>query len=234
MTTISSSWALERFPVGRSGLALPRLGLGTVPLGAKYQAVTEHEAAETVHAALRAGITWFDTSPRYGFGVAERRLGKALAGVPREQYALATKVGWRIDPAGARWPDFTRDGVRRSLEGSLKRLGVKRVDLVHIHDPDEHYREALDEVFPVLDAMRAEGTIRAISAGMNQWQMLADFARDADFDCFLLAGRYTLLEQGALATFLPLCRRRNIALILGGVFNSGILATGARLGALYN
>ena len=129
MSTISSSWALERVPVWRSGLALTRLGLGTVPLGAKYQAVSEHEAAETVRAALRAGITWFDTSPRYGFGVAERRLGRAFAGVPREQYVLATKVGWRIDPAGARWPDFTRDGARRSLEGSLARLGVERVDM---------------------------------------------------------------------------------------------------------
>jgi D-threo-aldose 1-dehydrogenase len=231
---MAASRALQRTQIGTTGLQVTRLGLGTVPLGGKYQPITHEQALATVRYALDAGINWLDTAPRYGFGRAEQRLGMALVGVPRERYVLATKVGWRIDPAGARFPEFTRDGVRRSIEASLERLGTGRIDIVHIHDPDDHYRATLDDVFPALAEMRAEGTIRAISAGMNQWQMLADCMRDADFDCFMLAGRYTLLEQGALATFLPLCHRKQICIFLAGVFNSGILATGARAGALYN
>ncbi len=122
----------------------------------------------------------------------------------------------------------------RSFEESLQRLGLERVDILHIHDPDEYYREALDVVFPVLADLRRQGVIRAVGAGMNQWGMLADFARNADFDCFLLAGRYTLLEQGALDELLPLCEEKDIGVFLGGVFNSGILATGASPGAKYN
>lgn len=231
---VAQARAMQRVRVGRSNLEITRFGLGTVPLGGKYQPISDEQALETVRSALDAGINWFDTAPRYGFGLAEQRLGKALTGVPRGRYLLATKVGWRVSPEGINTPDFSRDGVRRSVEASLRRLGVERVDILHIHDADDHYRAALDEVFPVLAEMRAQGLVRAISAGMNQWEMLADFAREADFDCFLLAGRYTLLEQGALETFLPLCQERKIGVLVGGVLNSGILGTGARSGALYN
>jgi D-threo-aldose 1-dehydrogenase len=220
--------------VGRTDLSVTRLGLGTIPLGGKYQPITDTQAFATVHAALAHGINWFDTAPRYGFGLAEQRLGRALAGVPRDRYVVATKVGWQIGSDGTRVPAFTRDAVQRGLELSLERLGIERVDIVHIHDPDDHYRQALEDVFPILAEWKAQGIVRAISAGMNQWQMLVDLAREADFDCFLLAGRYSLLEQGALETFLPLCAMRKISVFIGGVFNSGILATGARPGARYN
>jgi D-threo-aldose 1-dehydrogenase len=220
--------------VGHTDLQVTRLGLGTVPLGGKYQPMSDAQAIATVHAALAQGISWFDTAPRYGFGRAEQRLGTALAGVPRERYVVATKVGWHVEGDGTRVPAFTRVGVQRSLERSLERLGIDRVDIVHIHGPDDYYREVLGEVFPLLAEWRAQGVVRAISAGMNQWEMLADFTREADFDCFLLAGRYTLLEQGALESFLPLCVRRKISIFLGGVYNSGILATGARPGTRYN
>jgi len=192
------------------------------------------QAVETVRTALRYGINWFDTAPRYGFGLAEQRLGLALTGIPRDSYVLATKVGWHVSPDGTKTPDFRRDGIQRSIASSLERLGIDRIDIVHIHDPDDHYREAITEVFPTLAALREQDVIKAISVGMNQWQLLSDFARDADVDCFLLAGRYTLLEHGALDTFLPLCQRKNIGLMLGGVYNSGILARGASPNALYN
>jgi D-threo-aldose 1-dehydrogenase len=229
-----STRGLQRVPLGRTDLQLTRLGMGTVPLGGKYQTMSTGQAVETIRAALHVGINWFDTAPRYGFGLAERRLGMALAGVPRDSYVLATKVGWRIAPDGTKAPDFSREGVEYSIAESLERLSTGRIDIVHIPDPDEHYRAAVDEVFPVLAALRAQGIIHAISVGMNQWQMLTDFARDTDVDCFLLAGRYTLLEQGALETFFPLCQQKQIGLVLGGVYNSGILASGARPGALYN
>jgi D-threo-aldose 1-dehydrogenase len=234
MTRDFSPRGLLRLPLGRTDLQISRLGLGTVPLGGKYQPISTQQAVETIRAALGLGINWFDTAPRYGLGLAEQRLGMALAGVPRDTYVLATKVGWRVFPDGTKAPDFSRDGVQRSIAASLERLGIERIDIVHIHDPDDHYPSAVDQVFPALATLRDQGVIRAISVGMNQWQMLADFAREVDVDCFLLAGRYTLLEQGALDSFLPLCQHKKIGLLLGGVYNSGILASGARPGAMYN
>jgi D-threo-aldose 1-dehydrogenase len=142
-------------------------------------------------------------------------------------------VGRLVQADGSCQFDFSRDGVMRSLEQSLKRLKMDHVDILHIHDPDHHYKQALNEAFPVLAELRAQGVIKVIGAGMNQWQMLQDFAENADFDCFLLAGRYTLLEQTALP-FLNLCATRQIAVILGGVFNSGILASDLKQGANYN
>jgi D-threo-aldose 1-dehydrogenase len=225
---------LPRVPLGRTNLRITRLGLGSVPLGGKYQPIATGQALETVRTALQLGINWFDTAPRYGYGLAEQRLGMGLAGVPRDTYVLATKVGWRVSPDGTKAPDFSRDGVERSIAASLERLGAERIDIVHIHDPDDHYRPAIDEVFPALAAMRAQGLIRAISVGMNQWQMLIDFVHETNVDCVLLAGRYTLLEQSALDTFLPLCQRKDIGVLLGSIYNSGILASGACPGALYN
>jgi len=160
-----------------------------------------------------------------------------LSAKPRDQFVLATKVG-RLLRAGAppqseTFPDapplnpvfdFSYDGVMRSVEESVSRLGIERIDILHIHDPDDHFAEALSEAYPALDRLRAEGTITAVGAGMNQAEMLARFAREANFDCFLLAGRYTLLDQVGLKELLPLCAERGIAIIAGGVFNSGILA----------
>jgi D-threo-aldose 1-dehydrogenase len=158
----------------------------------------------------------------------------ALEGVPRSEFVVSTKVGRTLDEATRTMGfDYSRDGVLRSLEGSLKRLKLDQVDLLLIHDPDNHPEEALDEAFPTLLELRQQGVIRAIGSGMNQWQVLTRFAQEADFDCFLLAGRYTLLEQTSLE-FLDLCHRKGIGILLGGVYNSGILAIGAVPGATYN
>jgi D-threo-aldose 1-dehydrogenase len=156
-----------------------------------------------------------------------------LQGVPRSEYVLSTKVGRLVDGKPGPLPfDYSRDGVLRSLDESLKRLKLDYVDLLLIHDPDDHAEEALEEAFPTLDELRSQGVIRGVGSGMNQWQVLTRFAQEADFDCFLLAGRYTLLEQTSL-DFLELCRSKGIGILLGGVFNSGILATGAVEGAMF-
>jgi len=192
----------------------------------------EAKAAETVHYALDRGINFFDTSPSYG--LSEERLGRALAGVPRNQYILCTKVGDRYSAENEHSYDFSREGVQRSLENSLRRLKTDHVDILLLHDPDHHERpwEALDVAYPLLVDLRRQGIVKAIGVGVNYWETLVYFAREAEFDCFLLAGRYTLLEQRSLAA-LSLFQAREISLILGGVLNSGILATGAVPGALY-
>ena len=223
--------SLANATVGRTAMAVTRMGFGSVFIS--RPGVPAEQAIATVRHALDRGITLFDTAPQYGNGLSERYIGDALAGVARERYILATKVGKRIAPDGSIYFDYSRDGALRSIEESLGRLRTDRLDIVHIHDPDDHEREALDAIFPALAELRSQGVIGAIGAGMNQWEMLARFARQADFDCFLLAGRYTLLEQRALDEFLPLCQERRIGIFLGGVFNSGILATGARPGAWY-
>jgi D-threo-aldose 1-dehydrogenase len=223
-------------PVGRTALRAPRLALGTGPLGNLYQTISEKQAVETIQAAFNSGVKFFDTAPLYGAGQSERFLGTALRGIPRDQYVLSTKVGRLVRPDGTiKFDDydFTREGVLRSFEASLARLIIDRIDILHMHDPDDHYQDVLDKAFPALAELRAQGVIRAIGAGMNQWQMPAEFARHADFDCFLLAGRYTLLEQGG-QEFFSLCQSKGISVFLGGVYNSGILATGAQLGAKYN
>jgi D-threo-aldose 1-dehydrogenase len=214
-----------------------RLGLGLAPIGGLYTPVGDDVAAATVDAAWQAGIRFFDTAPLYGAGLSERRGGAALRGHDRADYALSTKVGRRLvrgalDPADI-WMedtgvkpvfDYSAEGVRASHEESLDRLGLDRVDVLHIHDPDDHFETALGGAVPALVELRREGRIGAVSAGMNQSAMLTEFARTGSFDCFLLAGRYTLLDQSALGDLLPECRRRGIAIIAGGVFNSGVLA----------
>jgi D-threo-aldose 1-dehydrogenase len=230
--------------LGSSGVTVSRFGLGTAPLGGLFEAVGEVEARAVIERAIARGIRLFDTAPLYGCGLAELRLGRALADVPRDRYVIATKVGRLLQadlPADdhraeadealfhERLPlhpvlDFSRDGILRSIEDSLERLGIERLDIVHIHDPDDHFEQALDEAYPTLDKLRAEGTIGGIGVGMSQARLLVEFARSADFDCFLLAGRYTLLDQSALDELLPLCEERGIAVIIGGVYNSGILA----------
>ena len=220
-------------PVGKTGLQVSIFGLGAAPLAGLYREVPESQAAETIHTALDAGVTLIDTAPKYGSGLSELRLGQALADVPRRQFTLATKVGYLVQPDGGLAPDFSRDGVLRSLEASLNRLQLETIDILHIHDPDRHYAEAIGEAYPALDELRRQGVIKAVSVGINRWPMLEDFIRDGDFDCFMLAGRYTLLEQGALA-LLDRCAERGIGILLAGVYNSGILASGPVSGAKYN
>ena len=214
------------------------MGFGTAPLGGLYEALDDETATAAVDHAWQAGIRFFDTAPLYGNGLAEERLGRVLATKPRDEFVLATKVG-RLLRAGAppepgqvfrgvppSYPvfDFTYDGVMRSVEESLTRLGLERVDILHIHDPDNHFDDAVDGAYRALDKLRQERVISAVGAGMNQAEMLVKFAKQADFDCFLLAGRYTLLDQVGLDELLPLCLDRGIAVIAGGVYNSGILA----------
>ncbi len=220
--------------LGKSGIHMPALGFGSAPIAGLYAEISDAAAVETVHHALARGVTHFDTAPLYGAGRAETRLGLALAGVPRDRYSLSSKVGRLLDAETRKVSfDYSRDGVLRSLEGSLQRLGTDRVDMLLIHDPDHHQDEALAEAFPTLDELRRQGVVRAIGAGMNQWEALQRFAHEAEFDCFLLAGRYTLLEQGALG-FLDHCHAAGIGIFLGGVFNSGILATGVAPGVRHN
>jgi D-threo-aldose 1-dehydrogenase len=221
---------------------LPRIGLGTAGIGGLFEPVGDDEALATIDRAWERGIRFFDTAPLYGFGLAERRLGLALASRPREDYVLATKVGrllragappepgqtsWRDAPPVNPVFDFSSDGTLRSLAESLERLGVDRVDVVHVHDPDDYYEEALAGAYPALAGLRDERVIGAVGVGMNQVELPARFARDADVDCFLVAGRYTLIDRSALRELLPLCRERGIAVIAGGALNSGILAGGA-------
>jgi D-threo-aldose 1-dehydrogenase len=224
----------ERVRLGGTDLHVTRLGLGTAPLGGLYEDVPDAEGEALLEHAWAAGLRFFDTAPFYGHGLAERRLGAALRARPRDELVVATKVGrlLRGDPPEPVF-DFSERGALASFEESLERLGLDRVDVLHIHDPDDHHDEAVAGAYRALDGLRREGRIRAVGAGMNQSAMLARFAREAAFDCFLLAGRFTLLDQSGADDLLPLCRERGIAVIAGGPFNSGILAD-PRPGAPYN
>jgi D-threo-aldose 1-dehydrogenase len=245
----------ERQTLARSRLSLTRLGLGGASIGGLFSPVSDQDAVGLVDHAWDLGIRTFDVAPLYGFGAAERRMGAALAGRPRDEFVLSTKVGRLIRafesiPAGADvetgqdafYPhedpvapvfDFSASGVRRSLEESLERMGLDRIDIALIHDPDDHWAAAIGQAYPALARLREEGVIRAIGAGMNQSAMLARFAREGDFDVFLLAGRYTLLDQEALGELLPLCVEREIGILVGGVMNSGVLVD-PRPGSTFN
>jgi D-threo-aldose 1-dehydrogenase len=210
-------------PLGRSGLSVTRLGLGAGFLSGMFGPVTEEEAEAIVNRAWDLGVRYFDTAPLYGGGVGEQRLGLGLAGKPREEFVVSTKVGRYLD----RDPDFdfTYDGVRRSLDESLTRLGLDRVDAVFVHDPEEpHLEEVMAGAYRALDELRSEGTIRAVGAGMNRSEPFIELAREARFDCCLLAGRYTILDQSGSRELLPLCEQDGIGVIAAGVYNSGILA----------
>jgi D-threo-aldose 1-dehydrogenase len=238
--------ATDRVEIGRTGLRVTRLGLGGVALSGAPPATDperptpEGDALALIHRSLALGVNYLDTAPMYGVGESERRYGQALRGVPRDAYVLSTKVGRVLRPAAPgstqmTWVfDFSARGARESFASSLERLGLEQIDVLLVHDPDDHYREALDGAFSVLRELRAEGRVRAIGAGMNQWQMELAFARESYCDCFLLAGRYTLLDQTALPEFLPYCVERGISVIAGGPYNSGILAVGPREGATFN
>jgi D-threo-aldose 1-dehydrogenase len=231
--------------LGRTGLNVTALGFGATAIGGMYEEVSGAQANAVVDAAWDQGIRLYDAAPQYGLGLGEIRLGAGLAGRPRDEYVLSTKVGrlLRADappnpddfgpdglpfdkgtPDVATVYDYSRDGVLTSIEESLARLGQDRLDMVYVHDPDSYVAEALAGAFPALIELREQGVISAVGAGMNQTAALEIFARETDPDLFLLAGRYTLLEQGALDTFLPLCAERGIAVIAGGAYNSGLLA----------
>src|SRR6478672_3178104 len=207
------------------------IGLGTAPIGGLYAPVDDETAWATLDRAWDLGIRTFDTAPLYGSGLAERRLGAFLQDKRRDAFVLSTKVGRLLRPDAAGWEgayfDFSYDGALRSRTESLDRLGLDRVDVALVHDPDDHYQEALDGAFSALTRLREEQTVRAVGIGMNQTALLARFAREADPDCFLVAGRYTLLDRSATKELLPLCEERGIDVIAGGVFNSGVLAGGS-------
>lgn len=238
----------DRAEIGRTGLKVNRLGLGGAPLAGLYQGVTDDAAARVVDTYLGHGLGFFDTAPLYGSGVSETRLGSVLSSRDRGSYVLATKVGRRLVPDPERdqdvWSDdlppvgpvfdYSYDGTLRALEESLSRLGLDRVEILHIHDPDNDYEEAMKGSYRALVRLRDEGVIRAAGVGMNQAKMLARFAAEGDFDCFLCAGRYTLVDHTALKRLLPLCEERNISIIIGGPYNSGILAQGAVDGARFD
>ncbi|MGE5839923.1 MAG: aldo/keto reductase [Deltaproteobacteria bacterium] len=238
--------------IGNTGIELTCLGFGGASMGNMYSPVNEAQAMEAIRTAYENKVKYFDTAPMYGFGKSERLYGAVLKELPRASFVLSTKVGRLIlkgeaPPNTEQTPfvdlkglypvfDYSREGILRSLEESHKRLGLDRIDIVYIHDPDvnDSYRQALNEAYPTLDELRRQKVISAVGVGMNQAEMLRDFAKNADFDCFLLAGRYTLLDQIALKELLPLCLKKNIAIVIGGAYNSGILATGAKPGAHYD
>jgi D-threo-aldose 1-dehydrogenase len=231
---------LRRRPLGRSRVSVTELSLGGAAIGNLFTAVDDDTAAATVDAAWSGGIRTFDTAPHYGLGLSERRLGAVLRDRPREEYVISTKVGRLLEPLApphgrdaegfavpashARKFDFSADGVLRSLDASLRRLGLDRVDVALIHDPDDHGEQAMREAYPALERLRAEGVVGAIGVGMNQSAMLARFVTDTDIDVVLEAGRFTLLDQSAADSLLPAALERDVAVIAGGVFNSGVLA----------
>ena len=235
---------LDRAQIGSTGIEVTRLGLGGAPFGSMPAAVAEQRAVESIRKGLDLGIAYYDTAPMYGVGRSERCYAEGLRGAGRDAFTLSSKVGRVLNPIGGgdaaavaapmEWAfDFSRDGVLRSLEESLKRLDIDRIDIVLIHDPDDFHEQALNEAFPALAELRAQGVIGAIGAGMNFCEPLAQFAREADFDCFLLAGRYTLLDQSGLDDLLPLCERKSISVVLGGPYNSGVLASDLGEGTTY-
>jgi len=244
--------------LGRVDLEVTAFAFGAAPIGNIFRPITEQESDAMVQHAWDAGVRFYDTAPMYGHGLSELRTGHSLRWKRRDDFVLASKVGRVLKPARrdtidfAPWVDgapftmqfdYSYDGTMRSFEDSLQRLGLERMDVCFIHDIDVFSRgaeqpavfeQAMDGCWRALERLRSEGLVKAIGVGVNEWQVCHEALKRRDFDCFLLAGRYTLLEQDALDEFLPLCEKRGAAVVVGGGFNSGILATGARPGAKYN
>jgi D-threo-aldose 1-dehydrogenase len=226
----------------RRGLHLTELGLGAAQFGNLYRETTDAQAASAVTAAWDAGIRYFDTAPHYGLGLSEERLGPLLSGYPRDEYLISSKVGrllvdspesaGRPDDEGFAVPadkrrvwDFSRDGILRSLESTLERTGLDSLDIVYLHDPDDHLEQALGEGIQTLIELREQGVVRAVGAGMKQSEALAALIRAADVDLVMLAGRYTLLEQGAADDLLPLALEHGVGVVIAGVYNTGLLSS---------
>ena len=244
--------------LGRVDLDVTTLSFGAAPIGNIFIPISDAVSDAMVKRAWDAGVRYFDTAPMYGHGLSELRVGHSLRWMPRDEYVLSSKVGRRLFPAPRASIDFTPwvdagafrvefdysyDGAMRSFEDSLQRLGLERMDICFIHDCDrfthgdaqpEMFRQAMDGSARALLSLRDHGLVKAIGVGVNEWEVCHAALEQHDFDCFLLAGRYTLLEQDSLDKFLPLCEERNAAVVVGGGFNSGILATGAAEGAKYN
>ncbi len=248
--------------LGNGGLRFTELGFGSAPMANLYRAISDDEAQALLEVAWAGGVRYFDTAPQYGLGLAETRLNRFLRGKPRDQYVLSSKVGrlmipcppdqrmgvgkWFDVPNRRERFDYSYDGVMRSLEFSLERLGLDRIDILYVHDLDifthgskQAADARVDEFFALgghkaLVELRDSGVIRAFGGGINEWQFCQAVTERGDPDLFLLAGRYTLLEQEALSSFLPLCQSRGIGIVIGGPYNSGILATGAVPGAFFN
>jgi D-threo-aldose 1-dehydrogenase len=230
----------QQRPLGRRDLALSALSLGGAQLGNLYREVSDADALATVERAWQLGVRYFDTAPHYGLGLSERRLGAALRSCSRDTYVLSSKVGRLLEPAERveglddegfvvpathrRVFDFSREGILRSLSGSLERLGADRLDIVYLHDPDDHMAEAMTTGYPTLAELRGEGLVQAIGAGMNDAALLATLVRETDLDVVMIAGRYTLLEQRGLDDLMPLCEARGVGVVVAGAFNSGVLA----------
>lgn len=213
--------------LGSTTVRVTEIGLGTAQLGGLYQSMDQQTADSVVEVAWEHGVRYFDTAPHYGVGVAEKRLGAALAGRPRDEYTISTKVGRLLVPDGGelvrRW-DFSAAGIRRSLEESLERLGLDRIDIALIHDPDDHLEQAMGEALPELERLRAAGIIGAVGVGTGDVSALRAFARDTAVDVLMVAGRLTLLDHSALDDLVPLCEGKGISILNAGVFNSGLLA----------
>jgi aryl-alcohol dehydrogenase-like predicted oxidoreductase len=216
-----------RSALGSTDVAVSRLSLGGTPFGDMYDVVPDEQAVATVRAAFDTGVRYFDTAPLYGVGKAERRLGLGLRGLPRDEIVVSTKIGRILqDDDGSIPPTFeyTPEAIERSLAGSRERLGLDRVDVVHVHDPDRHMDEVLAVTLPTLRGLQRDGAIRAVSAGMNHSAPLTRFVEAGLVDCVMLAGRWTLLDQSAVDDLLPAASARGVSVIAAGVFNSGILA----------
>ncbi len=245
---------LETREIGTTGLSVTRLGLGGAPLGGLFEDVVGEVASGVVRRGYELGIRYFDTAPFYGHGKSERFVGNGLSDIPRDGFVLSTKVGRVLDPVDAppsddyfaNLPaavprfDYSRDGVLRSIDDSLQRLQLDRIDIALIHDPDfaeaedpEHWRRVVEQAYPTLASLRSEGVVKAIGVGMNSVEPLLRLAAEGDFDCFLLAGRYTLLDQSGLEELMPLCEQRGTSILIGGPYNSGILSSDLSPGAKY-
>ncbi len=248
----------EKRKFGRVDLEVTAFGFGTAPIGNIFREIDEETSDAMIQHAWDSGVRYYDTAPMYGHGLSELRTGHALRWKKRDDLVLSSKVGRKLVPAKretidfAPWTnaapfvmefDYTYDGTMRAFEDSLQRLALERMDICFIHDIDvftrgteqpEVFKQAMDGSWRALEKLRDEGVVKAIGVGVNEWEVCHEALKQRDFDCFLLAGRYTLLEQEALNEFLPLCVERGAAVVVGGGFNSGILATGAKEGAKYN
>ena len=233
---------MKKSALGRGGLTVGPHAFGGAVIGNLFRAVDDEVAIGAVDAAWESGVRYFDTAPHYGLGLSERRTGVALRAHPRDDFVLSTKVGKLLAPvvggvndrdldngfdvprSHVRVYDYSRDGVLRSIEESLARLDMDRIDLVFVHDPDDYYSEVLEGALPALAELRSQGVITSFGAGMNQSDMLTRFIKNSDLDVVMVAGRYTLLDQGALDDLLPVALERGVSVVAAGVFNSGLLA----------